>query len=117
MLKVSEIYIYPIKSLGGIQLQQAEVTDRGFKYDRRWMLIDANNRFLTQREFPAMALLKVSLTADGLLVTYTKDQNSILIHFEPVKLDAFEVVIWDDTCTGQAVSDEADEWFSNTLGF
>ncbi len=49
MLKINEIYIYPIKSLGGISVNQAEVTDRGFKYDRRWMLIDDNNRFLSQR--------------------------------------------------------------------
>ncbi|MEO8886275.1 MAG: MOSC N-terminal beta barrel domain-containing protein [Mucilaginibacter sp.] len=117
MLKVSEIYIYPIKSLGGISLQQAEVTDRGFKYDRRWMLVDANNHFLTQREFPAMALLKVGLTHNGLLVTYTKDQANILIPFEPLKQEFFEVTIWDDTCTAQAVSDEADKWFTGILGF
>ena len=117
MLKISEIYIYPIKSLGGIQLQQAQVTDRGFKYDRRWMLVNADNRFLTQREVPAMALLKVALTVDGLLVTYTKDQSTILIPFEPLKQEFFEVVVWDDTCTGQAVSDAADEWFTNILRF
>jgi len=117
MLKVSEIYIYPIKSLGGIQLLQAEVTDRGFKYDRRWMLIDANNRFLTQREFPVMALLKVTLTDDGLLVTNDQDQTNIAIPFEPLKQEFFEVTIWDDTCIGQAVSNETDEWFTNILGF
>lgn len=117
MLQISEIYIYPIKSLGGIQLQQAEVTDRGFKYDRRWMLVDTNNCFLTQREFPVMALLKISLTADGLLVTYAKDQTNILIPFEPLTQEFFEVTIWDDICIAQAVSNEADEWFTNVLGF
>src|SRR6187402_2208647 len=117
MLKISEIYIYPIKSLGGIQLQQAQVTDRGFKYDRRWMLVDADNRFLTQREVPVMALLKVALTEEGLLVTYTKDQSTILIPFEPLTQELFEVVIWDDTCMGQPVSDAADQWFTNIIGF
>jgi len=41
--KLSEIYIYPIKSLGGIPVNSAEVTDRGLKLDRRWMLVDEDN--------------------------------------------------------------------------
>jgi uncharacterized protein YcbX len=52
MLQVSELFIYPIKSLGGISLSSATITDRGFQYDRRWMLVDSDNQFMTQREFP-----------------------------------------------------------------
>src|SRR5437762_3459551 len=115
MLKISQLFIYPIKSLGGISLQQAEVTDRGFKYDRRWMLVDYKNRFLTQRDFAVMALLKVSLANEGLLVTYSVDGSNILIPFQPQKKETVEVVVWDDTCTGQLVNDEADAWFTQKL--
>ena len=59
--KVSELFVYPIKSLGGISLNEAEVTDRGFKYDRRWMLIDSNGNFLSQRKIPQMALISVDI--------------------------------------------------------
>jgi uncharacterized protein YcbX len=116
MLKISELYIYPIKSLGGISLQQAEVSDRGFKYDRRWMLIDENNRFLSQREVATMALLKVSLGDNGLTVINSKDDSSLLIPFVPQKNEFIQVAIWDDTCTGQLVSDESDKWFTQALG-
>lgn len=75
MLTVSELFIYPIKSLGGISVASAMVTDRGFQYDRRWMLVDGNNHFLTQREFAAMALLQVELTAGGLKVHHKKISN------------------------------------------
>ena len=68
MLTVSQLFIYPIKSLGGIAVTSATVTDRGFQYDRRWMLVDENNCFLTQRELPQMALLQVALSEDGLQV-------------------------------------------------
>ncbi len=71
MLKISELYIYPIKSLGGIKLNIARVTDRGLEHDRRWMLVDANNRFLSQREFAKMAQLKTAITENDLLVTDT----------------------------------------------
>lgn len=115
MLTVSALYIYPIKSLGGITLQQAEVTDRGFKYDRRWLLVDTDNRFMTQRDFAAMALLKVALLNDGLLITYSPDADNIKIPFEPLTDDKFEVTIWESTCPAVRVSDEADTWFTRVL--
>ena len=67
MLQISALYIYPIKSLGGIALDTAVLTDRGLQHDRRWMLIDANSRFLSQRENAQMALLKTAhcLTISG----------------------------------------------------
>ena len=57
---LTEINIYPVKSLGGISLDEAEVTDRGLKYDRRWMLVDEANGFLTQRVRPQMSLIKTN---------------------------------------------------------
>ncbi|MCD8739672.1 MOSC domain-containing protein [Mucilaginibacter roseus] len=115
MLKVSALYIYPVKSLGGIQLQQAEVTDRGFKYDRRWLLVDIDNRFMTQRDFAAMALLKVAITRDNLLITYTPNADTIHIPFKPQTDDKFDVTIWESTCPAIRVSDAADAWFSAKL--
>jgi len=49
-MNVSQLYIYPIKSLGGVSISSVNITDRGFEHDRRWMLIDTNNRFISQRE-------------------------------------------------------------------
>ena len=116
MLQVSELYIYPIKSLGGIALSSAEVTDRGFKYDRRWLLIDENNRFLSQRELSVMALLKVIITSDGLFVTHSPTSDNILIPFLPQTSEHCTVTVWDDICTAVYVSDAADKWFAEKLG-
>ncbi|MDB5146634.1 MAG: hypothetical protein JWQ57_654 [Mucilaginibacter sp.] len=115
MLLISELFIYPIKSLGGIAVKSAGVTRRGLKYDRRWMLVDEHNRFLTQREHAQMALLKVHIEAEGLLVTHpSKDPVTIPYQYNgQVKQ---EVAIWDDTCTGVYVNDEIDAWFSDALG-
>ena len=51
------LFIYPIKSLGGISLPAADLTLRGLRHDRRWLIVDENNRFMTQREHAEMALL------------------------------------------------------------
>jgi uncharacterized protein len=117
MLKVSELYIYPIKSLGGIALNSAKLTDRGFEHDRRWMLVDDNNQFMTQREVNGMALLKVQLTEQGLLIKNSGVAGEeLLVPFEPTIAETTMVTVWSNHCRAQRVSDEADAWFSKQLG-
>src|ERR1700712_2129827 len=111
MLTVSELYIYPIKSLGGIQVQAATLTNRGFQYDRRWMLVDAYNNFLSQRTVPQMALLQVQLSEDCLLVMHPHHSETLRVPFEPSG-ESCMVTVWDDLCSALYVSGEADEWFS-----
>ncbi|MBW8685578.1 MOSC domain-containing protein [Chitinophaga rhizophila] len=113
MLQVSQLFIYPVKSLGGIALDKADITDRGFLYDRRWMLIDDNNRFLTQREHYIMALFKLQLQPDGIAVRF-KDAT-FTIPFEPQTNISEQVVIWNDTCTAIIVSEAANQWFSERM--
>lgn len=115
MLSVSELFIYPVKSLGGIRVNTAELTDRGFCYDRRWMLVDEQHRFLSQRELPAMALLQTSLGDDGIIVADKLDpENKITIPFA-AKNEKLQVQVWDDSCEAYAVSDTLDTWFSAAL--
>jgi uncharacterized protein len=116
MPSVSELYIYPVKSLGGVRVKSAELTDRGFQYDRRWMLVDVNNEFLTQREHPKMALLQASVIANGIQVVQKNNSAStIIIPFQPSTDETMTVKIWDDFCEATRVADEADQWFSDTL--
>jgi uncharacterized protein len=118
MLTVSELYIYPIKSLGGIALNSASLLERGFEHDRRWMLVNANNEFLTQREITAMTFLKVQLTEQGLHITnISKPGEELIVPFEPTVAETEMVTVWSSRCRGQRVSDAADAWFSKQLGF
>ena len=118
MLKVSELYIYPIKSLAGIAVDSALLTDRGFKYDRRWLLVDENNIFFTQREFHQMALLQVELINDGLKVYHKQNiQSQLTIPAIPETNERATVQIWNDRCEAQFVSKSVDEWFSQMLSF
>ncbi|RCH56284.1 MOSC domain-containing protein [Mucilaginibacter hurinus] len=115
MLTVSELFIYPIKSLGGISVNQATVTDRGFMHDRRWMLVDDNNVFISQRDYAQMALLQVDIDAGGLRVTHKLNKQSIVIPFTPQTPESCDAVVWNDTCQAVYVSNDADKWFSDTL--
>ncbi|WP_242692060.1 MOSC domain-containing protein [Aridibaculum aurantiacum] len=114
MLTVSEIFIYPIKSLGGVSVTSAQVTDRGFMHDRRWMLVDEENVFMSQRSFSTMALLQVQLKDDGLQVFHKKTEESIFIPYEPTG-SQLRVEVWSDKCKAMEVSTEVSEWFSIML--
>ena len=114
---VSEITIYPIKSLGGISLQEAIVEERGLQHDRRWVLADENNVFITQRQNEQMALIDVAIEADGLRVNHRlKRIASLQIPFVPQTDTNEQITIWDDVVRGIRVSDEADAWFTAVLG-
>jgi len=113
---LSEIWIYPVKSLSGIRLTEAKVEEKGLQYDRRWMIVDQNGRFLTQREHSIMAMLKVAVFENGLSISSRlEEEKSILVPFEPVTKNPVSVVIWDDEVEAVTVSDEADQWLSEQL--
>ena len=115
---LTEINIYPVKSLGGISLHEAEVTDRGLKYDRRWMLVDENGKFLTQRVLPQMSLIKTSIDNHSLKLYHKlKDELSFSVPLEIYNDKQHKVAVWNDAVDAIYVSKEADQWFSETLEF
>jgi uncharacterized protein len=60
-MEVTELNIYPVKSVKGIGVQAAVVEDEGFQYDRRWMVVDEKGNFFTQREYPLLATITVGV--------------------------------------------------------
>ncbi|MFC3415739.1 MOSC domain-containing protein [Algoriphagus hitonicola] len=117
-LEVQDIFIYPIKSLGGIRVESAEVRERGFRYDRRWMLVTPDRMFVSQRKIHKMALLQVEIKADGLSVFQKNDPKSqIFIPFDECTEESILVTVWDDQMEAKKVGSDYDRWFSDSLGF
>jgi uncharacterized protein YcbX len=112
-VRLSEIWIYPIKSLGGINLQQAQVMEKGLQYDRRWMLIDEDGNFMTQRKLPELALFKIKLDNTNLHIQYHSD--SIRIPLVTTDQPLRPVTIWNDHVLAYEVSPEISAWFSRCL--
>lgn len=110
--RLTEIWIYPVKSLGGLRLKEAEVLPKGLAFDRRWMLMDEDGIFMTQRVYPEMARYEVQLHSGQLLVRY--DGEQIMIPFE-VEGEVSETKVWDDPVKVQEVNATVSEWFSHRL--
>jgi uncharacterized protein YcbX len=112
---ISELLIYPVKSLGGISLKSALMTSRGFEHDRRFMLIDPENRFVTQREFPELAFFKTSIVGNQLFITDKRDECSVAVPLNVVEGEQIGVQIWDDHCQAMLLDSHIGDWFSARL--
>ena len=83
-LIVTDLFIYPIKSLGGIRIESSTIDERGLMHDRRWVLIDENNRFITQRETPTLVFFSTEIVDKHLKVSDSRNQSDyILIELFP----------------------------------
>lgn len=113
-LMISEIYCYPIKSLGGFRLSRSRVLAKGIEWDRRWMLVDAAGNFLTQRNHSGLALFKVTSYhfPESFEVSYLNHSIQIPVAASGSQLEA---VIWNDTVKVQEVSPHCNDFFSRIL--
>jgi uncharacterized protein len=112
---VKELYIYPIKSLAGIAIQSAKAEEMGFENDRRWMLIDEENQFITQRKYPNLSQFYPKIYEDKIEIIYQDITHEFSIG-ETLDEPIFSKV-WDDESKVVEVNKATSKWFSKALGF
>ena len=112
---LSRLYVYPIKSAGGVALEASEVDGRGLRYDRRWMLVDEDGVFMSQRRFSRMALIRVRLERDDLVVE-APGMPSLKIPLQTPAGRLMLARVWHDLVESLPVGDDADRWFGEFLG-
>ncbi len=115
---VARLFIYPVKSCAGIEVQEALLTDTGLEFDRAWMVVDEQGAFLTQRAVPRMALIRPRIARDqGALLLQAPGLGELRV---PLATDATQpltpVVVWKDTVPAWDMGDEAAHWLTAFLG-
>ena len=114
-LRLSGMYRYLVKSLAGESLERGRLDAFGLQMDRRWMLVDREGGFLSQRELPRMALITPRLTPEGLLLQ-APERAELAVSRPGTEAERFKVRVWSDQCAAQSADPEADAWLSNYLG-
>ena len=114
MAQITDLYIYPVKSLKGIALKEAHTGIRGFRYDREWMITDSHYHFISQREIESMATLEASINKDSLILHSNTNQLSVPLESE--KLDQVRATVWGDICDAYDEGDEVSNWLTEELG-
>jgi len=117
-VRIAELNLYPVKGCRGIALNSATLADTGLEADgigdREWTIVDAEGEFLSQREYPKMALISASFTPASLLL---KAPGMLLLEVPfDSEGDVVKVRVWEDSVSAVTQGEIADLWLSNYLG-
>ena len=110
---LAALYAYPIKSGQGLRLSSARLHATGIENDREWLIVDDSGRFVTQREQPRLATLKVQLQGDELRLLAPEQPTLTLARSVTGK--PCRVRIWRDECAAFDAGDAAAAWLSTWL--
>jgi len=113
MAFISKLYIFPLKSCTPLEIPMADIEPRGIKNDRRWMVVDAEARFVTGRKQPRMTLIHAELARNKVILTAPGMPELILN--EPASNQRVNITIWDDTVSAMLADDAAHAWMSTYL--
>ena len=91
-MKVHSLFVYPVKSLSGIEVTSFNTDDFGPVGDRRWMIVDDDRRFVTQREHPELARVGTRLEGDRVAISIPDEGEFVL----SVSDEEVRVLVWRD---------------------
>lgn len=122
-VQIRELGFYPIKGCRGLSLRSATLAPTGLALaadgaaevgDREWVIVDENGAFLSQREYPRMALIETVLTSTHLRL---KAPGMLLLEVPLASEgDVLEVQVWNDRVAAVTQGEVADTWVSRFLG-
>lgn len=111
---IARLFVYPVKSCAGVEVQEALLTETGLDLDRAWMVVDAQGEFVTQRSQPRMALIRPQIKASEVVL---RAPGMLALH---LGLDTVEapasVTLWGETVPSWDMGAVAAQWFSDFLG-
>jgi uncharacterized protein YcbX len=111
---ISALNVYPVKSCAGVNVREALLIETGLEFDRAWMVVDAQGRFLTQRELPRMALVAVTLKHSEVVL---RAPGMLALHLAIDGVEApVRVTVWNDEVAAYDMGDLAAQWFTDFLG-
>ena len=115
VLTVDTLNTFPIKSARGFGLGEGEVRDRGFAHDRRWLVVDEDNNFITQRECSALATIDPTVTPTGLQICVGEHCIDVKTPITE-KAERVSVVVWRDTVAVLVADPAVNDFVSSVLG-
>ena len=112
-MRLAEIHTYPIKGCAGTSHEEASLDAFGLAWDRRWMLVDPDGNFVSQRTVTALSLVRATVETDALVVR--AEAAELALPLETATRQARMVTCWADRCAAWDEGDTAAEWFSDVL--
>lgn len=115
-VQIASLWIYPVKGMSGIAVDESMVLHKGLQFDRRWMLIDEQNQFLSQRNYPALALCKIKLHEKHFTISYKNETIDVPLAYNGNTLTA---TVWNDQVSvlelPGGINNTISQWFGKKL--
>lgn len=115
LITLAALHVYPVKSCRGLAPAAARLTEAGLEFDREWLIVTPEGRFLTQREEPRLATVEVALE-NGALVLSAAGAGTVAVPLEPAAGAPVEVTVWKDRCRALDQGEDAAAWLGDLLG-
>ncbi|HEY8088057.1 MAG TPA: MOSC N-terminal beta barrel domain-containing protein [Polyangiaceae bacterium] len=112
---VVALHVYPVKGCRGVTLDTARVERRGLAHDRRWMLVDGDGKFVTQRTEPRLARIEVAIEGEALILS-TEGHGALLVQRPPLEAPRRRVRVWSDEVDAVDAGTDVAEWLCGVLG-
>ena len=110
---IARLFVYPLKSCAGVELQKAVLTETGLDLDRAWMVVDTHGDFVSQRELARMAFIKPQLKMHEVVL---RAPGMLALHLQIDQVEkATQARVWDDVVSAFDMGDLAAQWFSDFL--
>ncbi len=115
MAQITDLFIYPVKSLKGIALNESMTALRGLQYDREWMVTTSDYEFITQREIPLMSTIEVSIDLNTLTLS-SKNNTKFQVPLLSSNTNVIKASVWGDICNAYDEGDDVSLYLTSLLG-
>lgn len=113
-VRIARLFVYPVKSCAGVELREAVLTEAGLDLDRAWMVVDEQGEFVSQRELPRMALIRVQLRTHEVVL---RAPGMLALHLQVDAVEApARVRLWGEELPAFDMGAVAAQWFTDFLG-
>jgi len=117
--RLSSLFIHPIKSCAGLALDEIELTPRGPRGDRCWMIVDEHGRFLTGRQHPKLTRVQAQFVPGSEFFAWqlrAPGQEPIVLAAPDAAASREHVTVWRSTVNALMGDAASAEWISAYLG-
>lgn len=114
MLKLSQLFVHPVKSMRGLQLSHAQVTESGLAFDRIFMLTNTDGTFITARQYPQLVCFTPALINNGIVIT-APDARSQTVLFSDFSVNQQPTEVWGNYFNAHLAPDSINQWLSAYL--
>ncbi len=112
---ISDLFVYPIKSLAGVRVHSLSFGSFGVRDDRQYMLVDQKHRFITQRTHPVLAQFKPQAIEPGVWRVLGPHGAQVDIYAESTTESVIETSVWKTPLKTREKSKTVSRWFSEQL--